>query len=163
MSQISSTNPVGNEISRTPKNQFSEMSTEDFIRIIFTELTNQDPLKPSDSGSLLQQVSSIRTIESDMNLTEQLDRLVQENQLASAGNLIGKFVGGLTEENDRVAGYVVSIIKQGDSVNLELDSGWVVPISNVETIIDPSLFEENDDGAASAETPNQPPSQSTSA
>jgi len=33
---------------------------------------------------------------------------------------------------------VVSVIKQGKSVNLELDNGWMVPVSNVETILDPA-------------------------
>ncbi|MHC4130234.1 MAG: hypothetical protein ACYSUA_19145, partial [Planctomycetota bacterium] len=61
---------------------------------------------------------------------------VLENQLASASNLIGKMVGGLTTTNDRVAGTVVSVIRQGDQVTLELDTGWLMPIESVEQIID---------------------------
>jgi hypothetical protein len=62
---------------------------------------------------------------------------VTENQLASASTMIGKFVGGLTAGNDRVAGFVVSVIRQGQDINVELDNGWIVPISGVETVIDP--------------------------
>lgn len=145
MSQISAFNPIdaagGVHQSQLPS-QFSKMSSEDFIKIIFTELSNQDPFQPNDSAALLQQLDSIRSIESDLKLTDQLESLVFENQLASASNMIGKFIGGLSSDNQRVAGYVVSVIRQGDSVNLELDNGWIVPVSGVETVIDPSQLPE---------------------
>ncbi len=152
MSQVSGFNPVENALQRSTQSAFSEMSSEDFIKIIFTELSNQDPFDPNDSAALLEQISAIRSIESDLRLTQQLESLVLENQLASAGNLIGNFVGGLNTENDRVAGYVVSVIREGNTVNLELDNGWVMPIQNVETIIDPSIFDE-----PGAPVPNAPP------
>lgn len=123
---------------RTPTDRFSEMSSEDFIKIIFTELSNQDPFKPNDSSALLQQMSSIRSIESDLKLTDQLKSLVTQNQLSSAGGMIGKFVGGLTSDNNRVAGVVVAVSREGEDVNLELDNGWTVPINNVERVIDPA-------------------------
>jgi flagellar basal-body rod modification protein FlgD len=143
MSTIASTNPFADQFHspRATPNQFSEMSSEDFLRIIFTELSNQDPFDPNDSTALLQQLNSIRSIESDMKMMNMLESLVHENQLASAATLVGKFIGGLTEDYHRVAGFVVSVIRQGNTVNLELDNGWVVPISGVETIIDPSQFD----------------------
>ena len=138
-SSLSPTATTGSAPVRSaPQSRFSDLKSEDFIKIMFTELTNQDPFQPNDSKALLEQLNSIRSIESDIKLTDQLQSIVTENQLASAGNMIGKFVGGLTTENDRVAGYVVSVIKQGKSVNLELDNGWMVPVSNVETILDPA-------------------------
>ena len=144
-------NPASAATTAAPRaagiNRFSEMSSEDFIKIIFTELTNQDPLKPSDSSALLEQMSSIRSIESDIKMAERLDSLVTENQLASAGNMIGKFIGGLSTDNNRVAGFVIAISRENDTVNLELDNGWTVPIDNVERLIDPDqLPDEGQDG-----------------
>lgn len=147
-------NGIGGSATAIPS-QFSEMSSEDFLKIIFTELTNQDPLAPSDSGALLQQLNSIRSIESDVKMTKMLESLVHENQLSASSNLIGKFIGGLTEQNFRVAGWVVSVIRQGNSIYLELDNGWVVPMQGVETIIDPSLFPE-EPGPTSPNDPTNP-------
>lgn len=121
-------------------NRFSDLTSEEFIKIIFTELSNQDPFQPNDSAALLEQLNSIRSIESDTQLTKQLSAIVTQNQLATAGNLIGRQVQGLTQGADRVAGMVVSVAKQNDSVSLLLDNGWVVPMENVETIVDPALF-----------------------
>ncbi len=142
MSALDSVNPLdGFSGPQATQNGFSDMTSEDFVRIMFTELTNQDPLQPNDTGAMLDQLNSIRSIESDIQLTSQLEALVQENQLASAGGMIGKFIGGLNGDNQRVAGYVVSAIRQGDSISLELDNGWRVPMSSVETIIDPDALE----------------------
>lgn len=135
-------NAAGQAASSVPS-RFSDMSTEDFIRIIFTELSNQDPFKPNDSAALLEQLNSIRSIESDLQLTGQLKSLVTDNQLSSASGMIGKFIGGLTADNDRVAGFVVSVIRQDDQITLELDNGWLVPISGVETVIDPELLPDD--------------------
>lgn len=122
--------------------RFNELSSEDFIRIIFTELQNQDPLNPSDTSALLEQLNSIRSIESDIQLSAKLDSLVTENQLSTAGTLIGKFIGGLTDDSQRVAGYVVSVIRQDDDIYCELDNHYFVNVGSVETIIDPDQLQE---------------------
>lgn len=116
------------------KSRFNEMSSEEFMKIIFTELQQQDPFKPNDSSALLEQLNSIRSIESDIQMGEQLESIVFQNQLASAGNLIGKRVGGLSTENSRVAGTVKSVSRVGDQIGLLLNNNWVIPMENVEYI-----------------------------
>ncbi|MBC24541.1 MAG: hypothetical protein CMJ32_11605 [Phycisphaerae bacterium] len=135
--------------------RFNDMSSEDFIKIIFTELSNQDPFSPNDSSALLQQMDSIRSIESDMRLTQQLEGLVFQNQLASAGNLIGKYVQGLTPDNFRVAGKVMSVLRMGTDLAIELDTGWVVPMESVELIFDETAFDDLDIPDAADEVDDQ--------
>jgi len=144
MSSISAFNPVDAALNSSGVNRFSEMTSEDFIRIIFTELSNQDPLAPNDTGALLDQLNSIRSIESDLKVVQQLESLVLENQLASAGNLLGKFIDGLTDQAERAQGYALSVIRRQDQVYLELDTGHLVPVENINTVIDVSLFDEPD-------------------
>jgi flagellar basal-body rod modification protein FlgD len=147
MSQISAFSPVDDALRTAGSNRFSELRSEDFIKIIFTELANQDPLEPSDSSALLDQLNSIRSIESDIHLQQELQNLVRENQLASAGNLIGRFVGGLTESATRVSGYVASVQRSGENVNLELDNGWIVPFDQVELILERDPLESGESAA----------------
>lgn len=134
MSQIPSVNPLDTNPARAPANGFNALRSEDFIRIIFTELSNQDPFKPSDSSALLEQLNSIRSIESDLQLMERLDSLVFENQLSSAANMIGKHVEGLSESFGAVSGVVQTVNREGDQVVLELSSGERVPLESVLTI-----------------------------
>ncbi|MFB0985021.1 MAG: flagellar hook capping FlgD N-terminal domain-containing protein [Phycisphaerales bacterium] len=127
-------------VAGTSVNRFNEMSSEDFMQIIFTELQQQDPFEPNDSSALLDQLNSIRQIESDISMTEKLEEIVFQNQLSSAGNLLGKAVQGILPTGDSVAGTVLSVVRQGDSVSLELSSGWMLPMDNVEVIVDPSTL-----------------------
>jgi flagellar basal-body rod modification protein FlgD len=122
------------------KSAYSELSSEEFMKILFTEMSNQDPFEPNDSAAMLEQLNSIRSIEADTTMIEQLKDVVSQNQFASAGALIGKNVQGLTEDANRVAGRVVSVARQGDSTALLLDTGWVVPMSNLEAVVDPNGF-----------------------
>ncbi|MHC4108683.1 MAG: flagellar hook capping FlgD N-terminal domain-containing protein [Planctomycetota bacterium] len=138
MSQINAFSPADSALQTGLPNRFSEMSSSDFIRIIFTELTHQDPFAPNDSSALLEQLNSIRSIESDLQLEERLKSLVSENQFSAASGLMGKYVTGLTENLDRVSGYVVSVLRQGDAVQLELDNGWRLPMGSVESVTDTS-------------------------
>ena len=142
MSAINGFTPLGPGAPGADASGFNQMSSEDFIRVIFTELANQDPLSPSDSSELLDQMNSIRSIESDLQMMNKLESLVFENQLSSASSMIGNFVGGLTPDGMRVGGHVLSVVRQGGEVALELDTGWFLPLDGVETIIDPTLLAE---------------------
>ena len=119
---------------------FSAMKSEDFVKIIFTELQNQDPFQPNDSAALLEQLNSIRSIESDMQMTQQLEAIVMQNQLAGAGNLIGRYVQGIADGGLRVDGNVISVVRQGDRIGVELDSGWIIDVEQIELIVDESVL-----------------------
>ena len=117
---------------------FGALGSEEFLQIILTELTSQDPLSPNDTSALLDQISTIRSIESDIALGDRLDAIVTENQLTSAAGMIGKFVSGYAEGWGNVTGFVVAL-RQGDSVAIELDTGWIVLCKNVEVVLEPGV------------------------
>jgi flagellar basal-body rod modification protein FlgD len=114
------------------RDAFSDLSSADFVRIMFTELSNQDPLKPNDTNAMLQQLSSLRSIQSDIDLGSQLEAVVTQNQLATAGALIGKYITGLTDQNQRVVGLVDSVSKTEDGPVLNLTNGYKVPFDSID-------------------------------
>jgi len=110
---------------------FSDLSSDEFIKVMLTELSNQDPFEPQDSGALLEQLSSLRNIESQLSLQEQLEDLVLQNQVSAAGGLIGKVVSGLDNNNTQASGLVTSVRVQDGKAILELDSGRSLPMDRV--------------------------------
>lgn len=118
-------------------NRFNELTSEDFVKIMFTELSNQDPLKPNDSNALLQQMSSLRSIESDLALSKKLDAVVSQNQLATAGGLLGKYVTGYTENFEPAEGIVRSVTQTTSGPVLNLAGGARVPFGNVNQFKEP--------------------------
>ncbi len=113
---------------------YSALSSGDFLKIIFTELSKQDPLQPNDSKALLEQLSSIRSIQADLDLSDRLQTLVAQNELTSASGLIGRRIGGLSEDRQRVSGVVQSLSRTSDGVILALPGGVRVPMSGVDEI-----------------------------
>lgn len=115
-------------------NRFGDLESGEFIKILTSELTNQDPFEPNDSAQVLEQLSSLRNIESQSALQDQLESLVLQNQIAQASGMIGKEVQGLDEQNRRLAGEVVSVRVQEGKAVLELDTGQTLSMSRVERI-----------------------------
>lgn len=146
MSSITSAAGVGGG-SVGASSGFGALDSEEFLNIMFTELQNQDPFEPNDSSALLEQLNSIRSIESDMALTSQLESIVFQNQLAGASNLIGRYIQGMAPGGNRVDGQVISVIRQGDTIGVELDTGWVIDVDQVELIVDETLFDDGTGGA----------------
>lgn len=121
---------------RVQPDAYSGLKSEEFVKIMFTELSNQDPMKPNDSAALLEQISSIRQIQSDIDMGAKLESLVAGNQLAGASSLIGKFVTGVDENNTRVLGQVVSVSRTNNGPVLNLDDGSRIGFNNVDELID---------------------------
>ena len=113
---------------------FGELSTDEFVKILVTELSNQDPFEPNDSAQVLEQLSSLRNIESQMSLQEQLESLVSQNQIAQASGMIGKVVQGLDLNNNRLVGVVTSVRVSDGQAILELDTGQTLSMDRVEQI-----------------------------
>jgi len=124
------------------RNRFEDLTSEDFMKIMFTELSNQDPLEPQDTQALLNQINTVRSIESNVQLMNQLTELVSQNQFAMAGTLVGKTVTGLDESFLPVEGRVKSAAVEGTEIVLTLDSGERIPLDNIESISDPKSFGE---------------------
>ena len=130
----------------TNPSRFAEMQTDDFIRVLVSELVNQDPFDPQDSAALLEQLSSLRNIESQLVLQGQFESLVLQNQVSLAGTLIGRLVSGLDQNNDSVSGQVTSVRVQNGKAILELEDGRTLPMDHV-TRIEAAAAPESAPGA----------------
>lgn len=146
MSAISSTSTNGSQVS-SASDAFSSLTSGDFMKIIFTELTNQDPLSPSETKDILEQISTIRAIESDIDLGERLETMARQNEITSSSSLVGKFVTGKTSAGAETAGYVDSVSITRDGPVLNLSSNTRVALKNLTEVVDPELLRgvtEND-------------------
>lgn len=139
---------VTNNTSAPPSttNAYEALTSGDFLKIMFAELTNQDPSKPTDSKDLLSQIGVIRSIESNTALTTKLETISRQNQVTTGGTLIGKFARGMTDSGVRTQGYVDSVSITRAGVILNLSSGLRVPLERLEEVIDPVLIEPTPPG-----------------
>ncbi|MBL8963607.1 MAG: hypothetical protein KF787_09650 [Phycisphaeraceae bacterium] len=125
----------GSKPTGSSSSAFSALSSEDFFKLILTELTKQDPLNPNDTQALLDQLSTVYNIQSSMDLSTSMKTLIDRNELSSASGMIGMYVTGLSEDFRRVEGYVAAASKTPTGAVLVLDDGVRVPMKDVDGVI----------------------------
>jgi hypothetical protein len=76
-------------------------------------------------------VNAIGTLQTSTNLNTTLTGMGQQQQLASASDLIGKSIQGQNSQMQAVSGTVTSVSVQNSSIFLNLDSGQQVGLANV--------------------------------
>jgi len=136
MSQI---NAMSGGFSQPFQNRgMGDLTSADFSKIIFTELSNQDPMSPNDTNALLQQISTLRSIQADTDLTDQLQSLVYQNQFTSGATLLGRRVSGVSDGNERVQGTVRSVSNTPSGAVVNLDNGHRVLLSQVDELLAPT-------------------------
>src|SRR5262249_25142889 len=118
----------------TAKPGSSALSSDAFMKLMITQLQQQDPLNPSDSNQLLTQMSQISQLQSNTQLTTSLQSMSLQQAIGSAGNLIGKSVAGIAANGNSITGTVTSVKVADKKLQLELDSGLELPMENVTTV-----------------------------
>lgn len=87
-------NPYGNAL--------REVDADDFLKMMITELQNQDPLDPMDNRQILEQIGQIREIVSNDRLTETLEAAFLGQNLATASKMMGQWIVTLADDGESV-------------------------------------------------------------
>jgi flagellar basal-body rod modification protein FlgD len=128
------TQPVSTTAPNQIKSSRGELKAEDFIKMMLTQLQHQDPLEPAKNQELMAQMNQIGQLQSSTQLQETLKAFAIQNQISSAGNLIGKLVEGLDAANEPVSGVVTAVRVSKEGIILELDNGQALPLDRVTAI-----------------------------
>jgi flagellar basal-body rod modification protein FlgD len=119
-----------------PSGGLQTLRSEDFFKMLITELQQQDPLQPAKTQDMIGQVSQIRSIELSKQLTDTLDVLSRQQRTSGASELLGKFVSAEyadpSGQSTTIAGVVTGVRFAGDgSAVLELDTGQTIRAADV--------------------------------
>jgi flagellar basal-body rod modification protein FlgD len=115
MSRINTTFPTSTAADAANKpRSLQDLDIDEFLKLMITELTNQDPLNPMDNAQLVEQIGQIRSISATTQLSDTLGAVLSGQNLTTASSLIGKKVAALTDQNENVTGTV-------DRVSVEID------------------------------------------
>jgi flagellar hook assembly protein FlgD len=99
----------------------NDVNIDDFLKIMITELQNQDPLNPLENDELIAQISQIRSVGATEKLTETLDSVLLGQNISSATNLIGAEIDALSDDNQQVTGLVERVSVTDGQPKLHLD------------------------------------------
>lgn len=107
------------------------LDQQQFLKLLITELSNQDPMSPQDDKQFLAQMAQFSTVQGVTDLSGTVSRL-------QSASLIGKTVDaqiGANGQSTAVEGVVSSVQYASDGVHL-LVNGQDVPLANVTQVKD---------------------------
>jgi flagellar basal-body rod modification protein FlgD len=118
---------------------YNDLDIDSFLKLLISELQNQDPLDPMDNSEMVQQIGQIREIGATDQLTRTLTTLSQSQELVTASSLIGQSVQGLADDASEVDGIVdritVETSAQNDSRSVKVHvGGKTMDINNIREI-----------------------------
>lgn len=111
-------------------NQAFGLGFEDLLRIVLTQLTYQDPLKPIENFEFVSQLAQFSQIQQTQTMSDRLLGLLQAGSTTQATSLLGKRVeipsGPVT-----LSGKVVSVAFQNGEPRLTLETDDARTIANI--------------------------------
>ncbi|AIF43757.1 flagellar hook assembly protein FlgD [Virgibacillus sp. SK37] len=134
---------------RTPS---PELGKNEFLKILMTQLSNQDPTNPMDDREFISQMAQFSSLEQTTNMANSIEKLVQ-SQLVSPvieySHMIGKEVSyqafdkDTGEKLDVESSKVVAVSQKEGWAILELKNGEKIYADAVLQVSEPTVKEQN--------------------
>ena len=130
--------PNDNPMANMPKERRigdQELTKDDFMKIMITQMKNQDPFKPYDSAAMLQNMAQLSQLSASDELKKSITNLstnISRSEMVGSIQLVGHGVQVLSKVAPLIAGKGLSgsviVPKQANNVTIEIKdpSGKVV-------------------------------------
>jgi flagellar basal-body rod modification protein FlgD len=115
------------------------LSMDDLLKLLMTELSYQDPLKPVDNKDFLTQMAQFTSLDTTRQLNDNIQKLLTSQALNQTVGLLGKTVDAVTDANGLVSGEVSALqLVSGDpEITIKTTAGETIAgikISQLQTI-----------------------------
>lgn len=118
-------------------NKNDTVTHDDFLKLLVTQMTNQDPLKPMQDTEMMAQFAQLQTLDNQRSMTDAMVSMRQEYAVQGASSMIGKQITSVTSNGTTTSGIVVSVdydTADKKTVMLRLDTGATVYYSDIKKV-----------------------------
>jgi flagellar basal-body rod modification protein FlgD len=114
----------------------SSLGLQDFLKILLTQLTYQDPLKPMDNQEFMAQMAQFTALEQSQRLNDRVQQLVDDQAALHSVGLLGRTVEITTSSGNRT-GTVSALALGGPAplLTLAVAGGSVLPDVSLSQIL----------------------------
>ncbi len=106
------------------------LSFDALLRIVLTQLTYQDPLKPMDNFQFVSQLAQFSQIQQGQQLIDGMNTLVAAQTTGQAAGLLGKRVDFQTRQGT-LSGEVVAVAFANGAATLTIETAQGLTISDL--------------------------------
>ncbi|MDR0361383.1 MAG: hypothetical protein LBJ46_01650 [Planctomycetota bacterium] len=108
-----------------------KVSHDDFLKLLTTQLTKQDPLNPMQDIDFTAQLAQLQALDEQISMTKSMQALRLDMQLQAGSNMIGRYVSGVDKNGEAAAGLVTRVVQLDGNVYLELANKQQVEVNGV--------------------------------
>lgn len=136
----------------------STLGKDDFLRILVTQLQNQDPTQPLQDREFIAQMAQFSSLEQLTNLNKTMNTVAESQTLGGLSGMIGKQVtwteqmpqtdaqGNTTYNNVQKQGIVKSVSMKDGATQLIMEDNAKVAVGLVETLTNPATSAQANQG-----------------
>lgn len=95
-------------VSNTSQNAFG-LDFQSLLKIILTQLTYQDPLKPMDNFQFVSQLAQFSQLQQSQTLNDQVTNLLAAQSSTQATSLLGRTIDVKTDSSATLSGVVQAV------------------------------------------------------
>ena len=106
------------------------MNQEDFLKILLTQLTYQDPMKPMNNQEFMAQMAQFTSLEQTQQLNDKISTLISNQAALQSVGLIGRTVD-ISSTSGALTGTVVSLSLSGESPLITVRTSAGVTLPNI--------------------------------
>ena len=103
---------------------------QDFLRILLTQLSFQDPLKPMDNQAFMAQMAQFAALEQNQRLNVNLEQLLASQSALQSVGLIGRTVD-VNTSSGAVSGTVAALSLKGQAPLLAITTSTGAVLADV--------------------------------
>lgn len=108
----------------------NSLGQEDFMKILLTLLTYQDPLKPMDNQQFMAQMAQFTSLEQTQQLNQKMATLISNQAALQSVGLIGRTVD-INTGGSSLTGTVASLSLAGDSPSITVRTSSGATLQNI--------------------------------
>jgi flagellar basal-body rod modification protein FlgD len=105
----------------------NQVDYQTFLKLLVTEMKNQDPTRPMESTEYVAQLANFSNVEQSVRTNAKLDQIMQISVVSQAGSLVGKT---LTNADGTVTGKIEQIRIFNDGLVAVLEGGEEVAVAS---------------------------------
>lgn len=121
---IDSTYLLSNYQSQAKQTGSSTLGKDDFLKILMTQLQNQDPLNPMKDQDFIAQMATFSSLEQMTNLNSSMEKFINttvQSQFLQASSMIGRTVTFLDDQNNENTAVVKSVSVKDGNISFQLN------------------------------------------
>jgi flagellar basal-body rod modification protein FlgD len=115
-------NPRSSALADQEKKNGNYMQMEDFLQLLTSQISNQDPLEPMKDTEFISQMANIASLEQMQQFTKGFESFADSQKDMVAQAYLGRMVS-ISEQGSEVSGLVESVEKSEDGTISVLVSG----------------------------------------